>query len=482
MRIVWLRSHAVVAAGSIYVIHGFKKKTDETTRKISNARILAGVAPDRGCQSDLFAARASDVDFIDEPARRTRIYATTQVLVVGGGTAGVSAAVAAARGGANTMLVERSGALGGLATGGLIVLLLTLDDGRGQQVVGGLCQEVTDRVAARGAASFPPRAEWGSPDRDLVAQYSRWGLVWGSGPHVVRYSVAYDPEEFRFALNGMCEESGVRLLLHSWACEALVDGDRLRGVVFQAKSGRFAILADVVVDATGDGDVFFSAGAAFDLEKVLPWLWFRMGGIPDVDAALDAGAGCFKTVRKGQALFPWGATERIIRKIDATDPADLTLAEIECRKKVMQAVDDLRGSHPQFADAHVCEIARDLGITESRRLVGEYVLAREDMDQPCDDVIAITGHWTKYGALYWIPYRSLLPRELSNLLVAGRCISVDHRTHHATKEIPSCMATGEAAGTAAALAAQSCVSPKALDVRALQAKLREHGAVLHVPV
>jgi len=418
------------------------------------------------------------MQFIDEPPRQTPVYATTQVLVVGGGAAGVAAAVAAARNGADTIVVERAGALGGLATGGLIILLLTLDDGRGHQVIGGLCQEVTERLAKRGGAYFPPRAEWGSLNEHLVAQYMRWGLVWGSGPHAVRYSVAYDPEEFRFALNTMCEESKVRLLLHCWACEGIRDDDRLRGVVFQGKSGRFAILADTVIDATGDGDIFTSVGVPFELEKVLPWLWFRMGGVSDVDAAFDAGAGGLRTVGKGQVLFPWGATDRIVRKIDATDPNDLTLAEIECRRKVMEVVDELRRTHPQFADAHLCEIARDLGITESRRLVGEYVLTRDDMDRPIDDAIAITGHWTKYGALYWIPYRSLLPKELSNLLVAGRCISVDHRTHHATKEIPACMATGEAAGTAAALALQAGLSPKALDVRTVQSTLRTHGAIL----
>lgn len=420
------------------------------------------------------------MQFIDEPPRRTPVYTTSQVLVVGGGAAGAAAAIAAARNGADTILVERSGALGGLATGGLIILLLTLDDGRGRQVVGGLCQEVTDRVAARGAAYFPPQSEWGSTDEKLVAQYMRWGLVWGSGPHSVRYSVAYDPEEFRFALNTMCEESRVRLLLHAWACEGIRDGDRLRGVVFHSKSGRFAILADVVIDATGDGDIFASVGVPFELEKVLPWLWFRMGGVSDVDAAFDAGAGCLRTVNNGQVLFPWGATDRIIRKIDATDPADLTLAEIECRKKVMEAVDDLRRTHPQFKDAHLCEIARDLGITESRRMAGEYVLQRDDMDRPIGDAIAITGHWTKYGALYWIPYRSLLPKEFCNLLVAGRCISVDHRTHHATKEIPPCMATGEAAGTAAAMAAQAAVAPKVLSVDALRARLLQRGAILDV--
>jgi glycine/D-amino acid oxidase-like deaminating enzyme len=408
------------------------------------------------------------------------VYATTQVLVVGGGSAGTAAAVAAARNGADTLLVERSGALGGLATGGLVILLLTLDDGNGHQVVGGLCQEATERVAARGAAFFPPPPEWGSDDTQLVEHYRRWGLVWGAGPHRVRYSVAYDPEEFRFALQRMCEESGVRLLLHTWACEGIRDGDRLRGVTFQSKSGRFAVLADVVIDATGDGDVFASVGVPFELEKVLPWLWFRMGGIREVEAAIASGGWFFRAVGAGQVLLPWGAADRVIRKIDATDPADLTLAEIECRKKVMEAIDQLRRDLPQFKGAHVCEIARDLGITESRRMIGQYVLRREDMDQPMADVIAITGHWTKYGALYWIPYRALLPQQLSNLLVAGRCISVDHRTHHATKEIPPCMATGEAAGTAAALAVHAGASPQDIDVTVLQSRLRQRGAILNV--
>jgi glycine/D-amino acid oxidase-like deaminating enzyme len=397
--------------------------------------------------------RTAVPSFVDEPPRQTPIYATTQVLVVGGGSAGAAAAIAAARNGADTLLVERAGALGGLATGGLIILLLTLDDGNGHQVVGGLCQEVTDRLTVRAAAIFPPRSEWGSTDEGLIEHYLRWGLVWGSGPHRVRYAVAYDPEEFRFTLNELCASSGVRVLLHSWACEGLRDNDRLRGVTFQGKSGRFAILADVVLDATGDGDIFASVGVPFDLEKVLPWLWFRMGGVTDVDAAFAAGAGCLRTIGTGQVLFPWGATDRIIRKIDATDPHDLTLAEIECRKKVMEAIDQLRRDFPQFKDAHICEIARDIGITESRRLIGEYVLRRDDMDRPFEDTIAITGHWTKYGA---------------------------HRTHHATKEIPACMATGEAAGTAAALAVHAGISPKELPVAALQARLRERGAILQL--
>lgn len=415
---------------------------------------------------------------IEEPARSTPVKAETQVLVVGGGTAGVSAAVAAARAGADVLLVERLGYLGGLATGGMIILLLTLDDGRGRQVVGGLCQEVTDRLARRGAAVFPDRHEWGRPDEALVARDRTWGLVWGHGPHRVRYSVAYDPEELKFALNEMVEDAGVRLLLHAYACEALVDRGRVTGVTFQAKSGRFAVLADVVIDASGDGDVFASAGAAHATEKVLPWLWFTLSGVED--PAWASGAGCFRTVGRDKVLLPWGATERVARKIDATDPDDLTYAELACRKQVMAEVDRLRAEVPGFAYASVGHVADQLGITESRRLVGQHVLSREEMDRPCADVIAVTGHWTKYESLYHVPYRSLLTREFANLLVAGRCISVDHRVHHATKEIPACMATGQAAGVAAALAVGNGVEPKGVGVEELQRRLEGQGAILRV--
>lgn len=418
--------------------------------------------------------------FIEERPRSTPIKAETDVLIVGGGSAGVSAAVAAARNGADVMLVERLGYLGGLATGGMIILLLTLDDGRGQQVIGGLCQEVTDRLAKRGAAKFPPKAEWGSEDEHLIRRDQSWGLVWGHGPHRVRYSVAYDPEEFKFALNNMIEDAKVKLLLHSYACDAIVEDGKIKGVTFQSKSGRFAILAKVVIDASGDGDIFTSAGAAYESEEILPWLWFTMGGVENAQEAIQAGGWFFHTMGEGRVLLPWGAAERVTRKIDATKPEDLTYAELECRKRVMEVVDRLRKETPGFANAHLCHIADQLGITESRRLVGEYMVGRDDVDIPCDDVIAITGHWTKYEALYYIPYRSLLPKEFSNLLVAGRCISVDHRVHHATKEIPPCMATGEAAGTAAALAVRAGIDPKALRVDKLQETLQEHGAIVRI--
>jgi hypothetical protein len=133
---------------------------------------------------------------------------------------------------------------------------------------------------------------------------------------------------------------------------------------------------------------------------------------------------------------------------------------------------------PGFEQAYLTDVALTLGITESRRLRGRYTLVREDMDRVFDDTIATTGHWTKYGALYHIPYGSLLPHETTNLLVAGRCISVDHRAHHATKEIPPAFATGEAAGVAATMALRRSSSVQAVDVGALQAELRKVGAWL----
>ncbi|HYA34264.1 MAG TPA: FAD-dependent oxidoreductase [Candidatus Binataceae bacterium] len=418
--------------------------------------------------------------FITEPARDTPVKAETEVLVVGGGTAGVAAAVAAARNGADVVLVERLGYLGGLATGGLIALLLTLDDGRGRQVIGGLCQEIVDRLNKRGAAFHPRKEEWGSADDAAVSRDRGWGLVWGSGPHRVRYSVAYDAEEFKFALNSTVEESKVNLLMHSYACDAIVADGRINGVAFQSKSGRFAILAKTIIDATGDGDVFASAGARFEKESVLPWLWFSMGGIDDIDRAIKSGGWFFRTIGDGRALMPWGATERISRKIDATDPEDLTYAEIACRSRVMEQVDRMRAELPGFAHAHVCHIADQIGITESRRIVGRHQLGRDEVDTPCDDVIAITGHWTKYEALYYIPYRSILATEFPNLLVAGRCVSVDHRVHHATKEIPACFATGEAAGTAAALASRTKADAATVDVKSIQDTLERNGAILHL--
>lgn len=417
--------------------------------------------------------------FIVEPERRVPVIAETDVLVIGGGAAGIAAAVAAARQGARTMLVERYGSLGGLATGGLIILLLTLDDGRGRQVVAGLCQEMVDRLAARSACLAPPREEWGSPDPALIEKYRRVGLVWGSGPHVVRYSVAYDPEEFRVEADRLVIEAGVDLRFHRWAVAVRKEGGRVTHVVFESKAGREAVACGAVIDATGDADIAVLAGEAVEKELVHPWLWFRTANVDEDRAeASELRPGYYRTIHPGGYLHPWGAAERIGRAIDATNPDELTYAEVECRRLARAELDRLRARAPGFERAYLAGFATMLGITESRRLVGLHQLAREEMDAPMPDVVAVTGHWTKYGAVYEIPWRSLVAQGTANLAVAGRCISVDHRVHHATKEIPACFATGEAAGIGAALAVERAVALRDVEVGTLQARLRAAGAWL----
>ena len=384
-----------------------------------------------------YAAREM-TDYITLPEQRVPVIAECDVLVVGGGAAGMSAAIAAARQGADVILVERYGYLGGLASGGLIVLLLTLDDGDGNQVVAGQCQELVERLEARDACFYPPKDEWGNYDDALVEKYRRWGLVWGSGPHRVRYSVAYDPEEFKFVANTWVAEAGVRLMYHRWATRRRLELDRPHGrpagrithVVFTSKAGRAGdprARTSSMPPATATSSRWPASRTR--RSRSIPWLWFRMAGVRDVDAAQSARGGFFfRTVKPGQVLMPWGAAERIDRRIDATDPDDLTFAEVECRRMVMDEVDRLRAQVPGFEDAYLTDVALTLGVTESRRLQGAVHARARRRRHACSTTRSrrpATGPST--APLYHIPYRSLLPQRASNLLVAGRCISVDHR-------------------------------------------------------
>ena len=412
-----------------------------------------------------------------EPARDLPVLARPDVLVVGAGSAGVSAALAAARRGADTWLVEKLGFVGGLATFGLINLLLTLDDGEGHQVVAGQCQEFVDRLSALGAARFPDRSEWGSEDPDRVENWRRWGLVWGRPPENVRYSVAFEPEAFVNVSHELLREAGVHIRLHTSCTATYGSEDRVETVVVESKSGREVLAPTVVIDTTGDGDVFHYAGAAYDLTRVYPFQWFRMGGV--VDTSSDRpGRGWFRTTDPGRVLVPWGGPGAVDFRIDPTDAEDLTRAELECRRGVMAEVSGLRDREPGFADAWLDDIAKLLGITESRRLTGDYILAKEDVDRVFDDAVARTGHWTRRGVVFDIPYRCLTTPRVTNLLTAGRCISTSRYVHQATKEIPAAMATGEAAGAAAVAALGTGGMVHGVDVAGLRDDLRRRGAIV----
>jgi hypothetical protein len=400
-----------------------------------------------------------------EPGRDLRVVGRPDVLVVGAGSAGIAAAVAAARRGAEVLLVERYGFVGGLATFGLINLLLTLDDGCGTPVIAGLCQEVVDRLTARGDARAPAAAEWGSTDAGAVARWRSWGLVWGAPPDVVRYSVAFDPEAFCDVALDMLRAAGVRIRLHSWCAHTYATGGNIEAVVLESKRGREVVHPRVVVDASGDGDVMVAAGAEFAATTIPPHLWFRMGGLGD-----GADGIGFLTTAPGRVLVPWGPLDR---RVDPVDPDDLTAAELECRDAVRAEVARIRETHPH---AWLDDVAKMIGITESRRLVGDYVLEKADGDRRFPDAIARTGHWTRREVVFDVPYRSLTTAAVRNLVVSGRCISASRYVHQATKEIPAAMATGEAAGAAAALAEDGDV--RSVDVDALRRDLTAAGAIV----
>lgn len=413
------------------------------------------------------------MDRWEEPSRSLPIIGRPDVLVVGGGSAGISAAIAAAEAGADTWLVEGSTSLGGLATFGLINLLLTLDDGAGTQVVAGLCQDFVDRLTARGAAAHPLRPEWNSEEAELVGRWRRLGLIWGA-PEAVRYSVAFDPEAFVDVAIERLQAAGVRLRLGTWFSTVHVDGGRAHIVVVESKSGREAIQPAAVVDATGDGDVLARAGAEMELTPTPPHSWFRVGGV-DTEAT---GAGFwFETTAAGRALVPFGP---LPGRVDATDTDQLTAAIIAGRKGAADLFETMRSSNRAFAGAWLDDHCRMLGITESRRLVGDHVLTKEEDGRTFADGIALTGHWTKRGAVYDIPLRCLTSPGLSNVLASGRCISTTRYVHQATKEIPAAMATGEAAGVAAAQVGAGG-DVHALDVGTVRAALAERGALLSAP-
>ncbi len=414
------------------------------------------------------------MDHVEEPARRLPVIGRPDVLVVGAGSAGVAAAVAAARRGADTWLLEATGFVGGLATFGLINLLLTLDDGDGTQVVAGLCQETVDRLEQRGEARYPPAVEWNVEDPEVVDRWRRWGLIWGAPPEAVRYSVAFDPEAFADVSLELAEEAGVRLRLHTWFAGVLTRDGRIDAVLVESKAGREAICPEVVVDATGDGDVFVAAGADHERIDIPPHLWFRVGGV-DEDEAMRSPGLWFRTTGRGRVLVPWGPHPD---RVDPCDPDALTRAILACRRAGRQVFEGLRAGAPGFGDAWLDDHARLLGITESRRLVGDHVLAKEEGDVRFPDSVAQTGHWTKRKVVYDIPYRCLTTAAAANLLVAGRCISTTRYVHQATKEIPAAMATGEAAGAAAAHAARGDADVRSVDVDAVRRDLRAAGAIV----
>ena len=406
------------------------------------------------------------MDFVVEKERKTPVLFKTDVIVAGGGMAGVSAALAAARKGANVLLIERYGQLGGLATGGLITSLL----GYGRYPFG-INREIGETLL---------RQEIG-----VIETSDK--RTWIDGMGLTSLSkIKYDSEEMKYLLNEMVLKEKIELMFHSYIVDVVVDKTRINGLILEGKSGRQAVLSKVIIDATGDGDVFAMAGADYVAEKH-PWgisLAHRFGNV-DICKALNfqkEQEEKFEELREKLETdlgvsYWWGPSSRSnitlsmnphLLGFNTLDVGDLTIAEIQSRRIVKKALQFLRKNIPGFEDAFILETASQLGVRASRRLVGQYALSKEEILRGARFNDAIIR------SIYDVPYGCLLPKKIDNLLVAGRCVSATKEGREELRLICPCIATGQAAGTAAALSVKNTVKPKDLEIKMLQ-KALEHG-------
>ncbi len=452
---------------------------------------------------------------VREPARDIRVWKEADVVVIGGGPGGVGAAVAAARSGAKTVLVERYGHLGGMATGGLVNILPNLSDMAGKQRIYGITQELIDRLDKRGGTSYPPKERWGSTDEDIVSYYLDANLGWfyvredaGIRKKRVHYTAVVDPEIFKDELNTIVLESGADLLLHSWGTQVMMEGNAVTGVFFESKSGRQAVLGKVIIDATGDGDIFVAAGAEYDNNcdnsRRTAWLalvWWMANvdldrydrfkkeqpeefkGLMQELVKLGGYPVFFKGVLKNQEGVVWyHCMQPQQERTDAMDVEQLTRIDVRARQRAVITYEFMKKHVPGFEKCFIMQTAPQLGTQGGRRIVGEYTISEKDLttDEVFPDTIAVLANndsgeiSAKHPALC-IPYRTLVPKSVDGLLVAGRHFSCSDTINEFFNIIPHCLCYGQAAGTAAAMAAKDGIQPRQVDYKELQRNLVKQG-------
>ena len=445
-----------------------------------------------------------------EPARQLPVFGEFDVVVVGGGPAGLAASTSAARYGAKVLLVERYGFLGGMGTAGGVTNFAGLygrQNGEMRQVVHGVVDDLLERMAALGGLNAP---QDGMQGRIRVQ--------------------SYDISCLKCAADQMLVAAGVQILFHAWAAAVLMKARRIDALVVETKSGRTAIRSAKFIDCSGDADLAHFAGVPYELgdgrgSGLYPTTMFRVGHV-DATQAL-AAVGEFKAInalmaqaqldkpghyqfpREGAILRPqknpteWRANVTQIGNasgaaMDATDAHQLSAGELEGRRQITDYFSFLKHEVPGFANAAVVDIAAQIGVRESRRIQGQYALTGEDIlaSSRFDDAIGINAwpmelhaagridwqfprNWeSAQGRVYNdLPWRMLVPTQVDNLLVAGRCASMTHEGQSAARVSGGCFVMGQAAGTAAAmLSAQQLFAD--VDVKALQQTLKCDGVYL----
>ena len=391
-----------------------------------------------------------------QPARELPVFHTADVVVVGGGAAGFAAAVAASRAGAKVALVERYGSLGGLWTNGMVLIVIGTgckENGEFKLVTRGLCEEFLKRLEGMGD-----------------------GAIICRDPKV--YQPTVDPEAAKVLMDDMVQEAKVDMFFHSWGVDVIQSGNAVQGVVFESKQGRQAILAKVVVDASGDGDVFHQAGATYGQISHALGFVYRLGNFDRIDASkapkdMKMNLGSLEPLKSTRWVNNLGP------KGNGLDVRDLSKIEMMHRKSAWNYVQRIRKT-PGYEEVFLMQTTPQLGVRATRLLEG---VARIDKKmavggQTYADTVAYSGDDQLKKPAFAIPYGALLPKTVDNVIAAGRCISCAPDLIDRVRLIPVCVVTGQAAGVAAALAAKAGVRPREVPAADIQKVLREQGAYL----
>jgi hypothetical protein len=444
----------------------------------------------------------NNLEYVAEPPRRTPVHATTDLLVLGGGPAGIAAAVTAARAGAKTLLVERYGFLGGAGTASMVSNFCGLfaHDAAGNvtQVTHGIADEILERLAAREALAKPMSSR-------------RFPVT----------TQAYDIAAFKIVLDEMLAEAGVRVLFHTMGVGVIAAGRRVQSVVIESKSGRAVVQASEYIDASGDADLATWCGVPYSVgdgagHMQFPTTMFRVGqvdheraqrdGVPHMEELMTEAeqSGRFHFARRSAVVRPQPhATEYRVNitqvrtpdgfAVSGLDVDELSYGEADGRHQASDFARFLRECVPGFEKSYLLELAPQLGIRETRRIRGAYELTASDVLSAAnfDDTIGVNP-WPieehvagdisfdeiPGRGFHEIPYRSIVTNEIDNLLVVGRCASTDHRAQAATRVSGACFVMGEAAGSAVSLALERGGSVADVPVPVLQERLRNQGVFL----
>ena len=443
------------------------------------------------------------------------------VIVVGGGPAGMTAAIAASREGVQVALVEQGGFLGGMATRGMVGPFMTCYDRKGENmIIRGLFEEIVNRMVERGYALHPADVRAGTG-------FTSW-IVLGHD-HVT----PFEHEGLKLIMDEMMAEAGVKVFLHTDFIEPIMEKNRVVGVLTSSKKGYEILRGKVIIDATGDGDVAIRAGVPYekgneelnlmqpasmffhicncDEEKMNADIqanlhnFYRKDGVNyrsfhwRVSEAREAGDWNMKRVSLGLFRRPksdeWCVNTSRVMGVDATDNESLTMGEVEGRRQVEHILTFLRKYVPGCENAKLMGSASYLGIRESRHIKGDYRLTADDLltcKIPEDTILLAANSVDVHGRFgptsneyvaiegdyYGVPYRSLIAYGVEGLLLAGRCVSADSTAAGAIRVMPPCMGMGQAAGTAAGLAVKGNITPRQVDAQELRSRLKENGAYL----